>query len=488
MKRGNMSNFIDNETVKPYAEDIITFEELTCCNAHLLIEAGKKCPYLLTTYSPGCMIMWKETFNASFAFYKGCLIVKLNLKGKEHFLMPYKVEEDADLNDGLHAIERYVAKKGIPFILVAIQRSALPSVASRYTNFAVSSNRNRSDYIYLSADLQNFTGKKYSGQRNHINKFNKLFPQAVFRDFVGDEIDNAKLSVFWHRFEAKHLSDSKSQKDELANAKRLFSRPCVTTSRKSCIEIDGEIVAISYGEIFGDMLIVHIEKALDGYAGVYPFMVSSFAKAHGHGVTYINREDDAGVRGLRISKMQYQPTMIVENLVVHVNTGLNNVKEIPSITTERLVIDAITEGDIDDFNKLCLDGEHNKFWSASNQEDLNPTNREHFFKAVLKDFKNKVSLSLAIRNEGKFIGEVIINEFDYKGSANLSIRILPEYTSMGFGKEAFCAVSNFALYDLGLYSVTAYCYKENLPSFNLLTSCMTQIGEDDKYYYFKKEL
>ena len=101
-----MANITDNEEVKLYAEDIIAFNELSCCNAHLLIEAGKKCPYLLTAYSPGCLIMWKETFNAEFAFYKGCLIIKTNIKGKEHFLVPYAVELNADINDGLHAIER----------------------------------------------------------------------------------------------------------------------------------------------------------------------------------------------------------------------------------------------------------------------------------------------------------------------------------------------------------------------------------------------
>lgn len=37
------------------------------------------------------------------------------------------------------------------------------------------------DYIYAAEDLRDFAGRRYSGQRNHINKFRKLYPDAVFR-------------------------------------------------------------------------------------------------------------------------------------------------------------------------------------------------------------------------------------------------------------------------------------------------------------------
>ncbi|MDD4699445.1 MAG: GNAT family N-acetyltransferase, partial [Oscillospiraceae bacterium] len=89
---------------------------------------------------------------------------------------------------------------------------------------------------------------------------------------------------------------------------------------------------------------------------------------------------------------------------------------------------------------------------------------------------------------GNFIGEAVICEFDFRGSANLGIRLLPAYTGKGFGKEAFSALADYAIYVLGLSTVTAYCFKQNISSFHMLSSCMTLVKEDEKYYYFKKTI
>lgn len=65
---------------------------------------------------------------------------------------------------------------------------------------------------------------------------------------------------------------------------------------------DGErLIAVSLAEKCGDTLIVHIEKAIYSYTGVYPAMVQAFARAFSTDVEWIDREDDAADRGLRTS-------------------------------------------------------------------------------------------------------------------------------------------------------------------------------------------
>lgn len=482
---------IENNTKPsvPFADDIITFDDLSCDNVEKLIEAGKNCPYFLSCYSPGCLIMWKDLFKPSFALVSGCVIIKIFSEGRESFLFPYIYRENGDINSALYAIERYVAKNSLPYTLLAVERSTLNYVSSRYKNFSVLSNRNQSDYVYLSEDMQTFAGRKYSGQRNHINKFKTLFPQAIFRELCDCDEDREKLGKFWNTFEHTLANKPQSAQIEFDNAKNMFARPCVRTSHKACIEVDGEIISVCFGEIFSSMLIIHIEKALDDYAGVYPFMVTSFANAYGRGVKYINRQDDAGSRGLRISKTQYHPYKIEENISVDINTELNVMEESPIIYTERLVIDAMTDKDIDSYNKLCLDDENNILWGYDYRTNLQgELIRDYFYNVVVNDFKNCVGMSLAIRYKGAFIGEVVLNEFDFRGSANLGIRILPEYKRRGFAKEAFCALCDFALYSMGLASVTAYCFKVNEASYKMLSSCMKQKDEDEKYYYFIKNL
>ena len=70
---------------------------------------------------------------------------------------------------------------------------------------------------------------------------------------------------------------------------------------------DGErLIALSLAERCGDTLIIHIEKALYSYTGVYPALVQEFAGAFGGDCQWINREDDAADRGLRTSSTARQ--------------------------------------------------------------------------------------------------------------------------------------------------------------------------------------
>ena len=103
-----------------------------------------------------------------------------------------------------------------------------------------------------------------------------------------------------------------------------------------------------------------------------------------------------------------------------------------------------------------------------------------------QDFQNKLAVNFAIRREGTFIGEAVLYNFDYKGSAELGCRILPEYAGSGYGAEAFRRAAEWSIYQLGLYRLKGKCYKENEASRKMLSACMRPDGEDETFYYFEK--
>lgn len=55
-------------------------------------------------------------------------------------------------------------------------------------------------------------------------------------------------------------------------------------------------------------------------------------------------------------------------------------------------------------------------------------------------------------------------------------------------REAFRAVAEWGLYDRHLSHIVAKCYKENTASYQMLSSCMRKKGEDEKFFYFNKEV
>lgn len=85
-----------------------------------------------------------------------------------------------------------------------------------------------------------------------------------------------------------------------------------------------------------------------------------------------------------------------------------------------------------------------------------------------------------------FLGEVIIYNFDFKGGAEIGVRILPEADGQGLGRYAFSLAANYAIYTLELTQINGKCLKENIASEKMLSSVMQKIGEDDVYYYYRK--
>ena len=95
---------------------------------------------------------------------------------------------------------------------------------------------------------------------------------------------------------------------------------------------------------------------------------------------------------------------------------------------------------------------------------------------------------IAVRLGEKCIGEAVLYNPDWQGGMDLGCRIAPTYAGRGYGTEAFAAAADWALYGLGLARVVAKCFKENGPSYKMLSSCMRETGQDETYFYFEKTI
>ena len=79
----------------------------------------------------------------------------------------------------------------------------------------------------------------------------------------------------------------------------------------------GRTVGITIGErLNSDTFVVHIEKALSEVNGAYPMLCNQLAKAGASQLSYINREEDMGIEGLRKSKLSYHPVFLLDKYTV----------------------------------------------------------------------------------------------------------------------------------------------------------------------------
>jgi hypothetical protein len=91
---------------------------------------------------------------------------------------------------------------------------------------------------------------------------------------------------------------------------------------------DGKPAAYCLGESIakGRMFVVHFEKAVDRYKGIYQFMNQVFAASLPRFFMYINREQDMGDEGLRQAKMTYRPSGFVKKYTAELRSNAEEIK------------------------------------------------------------------------------------------------------------------------------------------------------------------
>ena len=171
------------------------------------------------------------------------------------------------------------------------------------------------------------------------------------------------------------------------------------------------------------------------------------------------------------------------------NRKFDELKKIPTIKSERLVMKKIKKCDTKNYGKLNLDDELNRWWGYDYRGDLNgvkPT-KNYFYKVQKEDFKNKTHICFGVYLKEKFIGEVVMQNFDFKGNAEIGMRIFKKYSGKGYAHEALKAVMKTMINKLSLEGIWAKCYKENIASKKaLLKSGMSQSGSDERFFYFNR--
>lgn len=467
---------------------MLDFKPIQVKSAARLRKYYSQCTYRLCEYSVGVKLMWRQHWHPEFAESSGCLVVRNHSSHLGSiFDYPVPLPGEGDIDAALDEIDAWCVEHGTAPVFGVVPAEEREHLMERYPYTVVDNDRLWQDYLYRAEDLITFAGRRYSGQRNHINKFRKLYPEAAYRELT--EADSEAVEAFWEEFHQIFNKEDALAKKELCYARKLMRQVGKRWVKAGAIELDGKLLAISLGEICGDTLVCHIEKGLPQYEGVYPAMVQSFAAAHGEGLRWINREDDAGDRGLRTSKLQYLPAFLGAKVRLLARNELSGLETIPVLKSERLVLDGLREEDRPLYNRLCLDDERNRWWGYDYREDLEGELTEDYFLSVAReDFQNRLAVNFAVRLDGAFIGEAVLYRFDCRGGAELGCRILPEYAGNGYGAEAFRRAAEWSLYGLGLYRLNAKCYHENAASRKMLESCMRPAGEDETFLYFEKKV
>ncbi|HWT26626.1 MAG TPA: phosphatidylglycerol lysyltransferase domain-containing protein [Mobilitalea sp.] len=264
-------------------------------------------------YTVGAMYMWREFYDTSYTIYKDMLFYRVKYVDRTSFTYPVG---SGSIDEAIAAIKEYCIENGLPVWFCTVPEEAFPILIDQYHGTIPSApNRNWADYLYNAEDLSLMAGRKFSGQRNHINKFIKSYPNYRYQKITPDNLH--RVIDFLLDFQVNHGKESPLAQEELSRALELLPLMQKFNLFGGFIEIDDTIIAMSVGEIVNDTLYVHVEKANRDYPGSYQMIVREFASdVVTPEVKYINREDDVGDDGLRTSKLSYHPIQLLDKYCI----------------------------------------------------------------------------------------------------------------------------------------------------------------------------
>ena len=268
-------------------------------------------------YTFGNQYIWTETYNTQIAKYKDFMFCRWGEAPDVVYSVPLG---EGDFTDAVQQIIDDAESLGAtPKIYGITEGYKMLLQEAFFGKFDYTNDPGDNDYIYLVSKMTSLSGKKLHGKRNHISNFKRNNPDWQFEEICADNIDDC-LQVSYRWIEAKG-DEADDYYDELNAVKKALSAFDELGWKGGFIRANGEVVAYCLGEAQpnGKCFVTHFEKASADIQGAYPIINQEFTKNCLQEYTYVNREEDLGIEGLRRAKQSYYPEIILEKCMAVYN-------------------------------------------------------------------------------------------------------------------------------------------------------------------------
>ncbi len=157
-------------------------------------------------YSAGLLFMWGRYLSTQYCEEDGCLFLVDHYFGNSYFYYPLSKDGDEAAEErGVEKLEAYCRENDVRLHFTNVPREKLPALVLRYgAEVHVSNIRRWRDYLYNAEDFKTYAGGRYSGQRNHVNKFKKTYPDFEF--CIYDSQDMPAVEVFLQEYSASQYA------------------------------------------------------------------------------------------------------------------------------------------------------------------------------------------------------------------------------------------------------------------------------------------
>lgn len=260
-------------------------------------------------YTPGNLVMWADYMQYDYAIERNTLFISSLSQHdfkKEAFLPPIG---ELPLKESIALLQEYCKASNRELRLTAVPQEIAEELKSILPSHTIIELDGWADYIHNAKDIATLQGKALNKRRNRKNKFLTEHPDYIYKRCTIEEIPAVTDFIL-----GKGCNEAVMRCYEIHQSIASVRNLPIYPQPSAIIKLDGQIVAFTLGEIWGNMLYIHIEKASRDYPGLNEMLTSSFAAdiiSEYPQVTLINREEDLGNEGLRQAKRAYNPIFML---------------------------------------------------------------------------------------------------------------------------------------------------------------------------------
>lgn len=294
----------------------LSFKELELSDQACLEPILRAYPQPLTGFTFASLAAWNTSFRYAFHLNERSTQLIFSFQnpktGERHLLQPIGHNSEEALEALLDAGQRLP----YPLKIVGVSQPFLDVHPSVARDFGCEEVRESANYIYRTEDLAQLAGKRFSKKRNLIAQARKLYEWQV-EPLDVSHIETCRALVRQIvREEATEIDDSLQR--EMAALDFTLQNFSMLGQQGTIIRVGEVLAAFSIWETNGeDMVIVHFERALRRFKGLYQVVNQETAKCiEALGIPLINREEDLGEPGLRQAKLSYQPFRLHPSLTL----------------------------------------------------------------------------------------------------------------------------------------------------------------------------
>lgn len=258
------------------------------------------------------LFMWRLKYRPLWAVHSDCLLIILHSDDGSPFgLQPVGAGDKAE---ALDALAGAIAEATSNVLISRVDETLVENFLDR-RRYQARADRDNSDYVYRSEDLITLSGNRFHKKKNHLNKFMKTY-NFEYRRLDADVVRSClDLQNNWCQLKDCQSNDALQKEDRAVY--EALSHHEQLGFKGGAILIDGKVDAFSLGERLNpDTAVIHVEKANPEIPDLYAAINQQFCENEWSEVTYVNRQQDLGIPGMRKAKTSYHPDHMVNKFVV----------------------------------------------------------------------------------------------------------------------------------------------------------------------------